>query len=94
MSIQAMENEISNQAQDLPRFASQLRQKQLPKIDRSSLVFAGSGDSYAAAVFAQELSKGEAIASDPYELLTNIQRTRRKNLVIISAMARREPTSS
>ncbi len=83
-----MEEEISNQAQDLPRFASQLREKHRPKLEPSSLVFVGSGDSYAAAVFAQELSQGEALASDPYELLTNISRIRGKNLVIISVSGR------
>jgi len=83
-----MEKEISNQAQDLPIFASQLRQKHLPKLKGSSLVFVGSGDSYATAVFAQELSQGEAVASDPYELLTNINRIRGKNLVIISVSGR------
>ncbi len=88
MSIQAMAEEISNQELDLPRFGSQLREIHLPRLDRSSFVFAGSGDSYAAAVFAQELSHGEAIASDPYELLTNIQRVRGKNLVIVSVSGR------
>jgi len=88
MSIEAMEEEISNQARDLPGFASQLRQKHVPKLERSSLVFVGSGDSYATAVFAQELSLGEALASDPYELLTNISRIRGKNLVIISVSGR------
>jgi fructoselysine-6-P-deglycase FrlB-like protein len=88
MSIQAMEEEISFQVLDLPRFASHLRKAHLPKLKRSSLIFAGSGDSYAAAVFAQELSKGEAVASDPYELLTNIMRTRGKNLVIVSVSGR------
>jgi fructoselysine-6-P-deglycase FrlB-like protein len=88
MSIEAMEEEISNQAQDLPGFSSQLRQKHLPKLERSSLVFVGSGDSYATAVFAQELSQGEAVASDPYELLTNTSRIRGKNLVIISVSGR------
>jgi glutamine---fructose-6-phosphate transaminase (isomerizing) len=88
MSIKAMEEEISNQAEDLPGFASQLRQKRLPNLERSSLIFAGSGDSYAAAVFAQELSRGETFASDPYELLTNIRRTRGKSLVIISVSGR------
>ena len=83
-----MEEEISNQVLDLPRFASHLRKAQPPRGKRSSLVFAGSGDSFAAATFAQELSKGEAVASDPYELLTNIRRTRRKNLVIISVSGR------
>jgi len=88
MSIQAMAEEISNQAQDLPKFSSQLRQKQPPTPKLSSLVFAGSGDSYAAAVFAQELSTGEAVASDPYELLTNIERVRGSSLVIVSISGR------
>jgi fructoselysine-6-P-deglycase FrlB-like protein len=88
MSIKAMEEEISNQAEDLPKFASQLRQKHLPKLERSSLVFTGSGDSYAAAVFAQELSQGEVLASDPYELLSNIRRTRGTTLVIVSVSGR------
>jgi fructoselysine-6-P-deglycase FrlB-like protein len=88
MSIRAMEKEISNQALDLPAFASHLRQDHLPRLKRSSFVFAGSGDSYAAAVFAQELSLGEAVASDPYELLTNVSRIRGKNLVIISVSGR------
>ena len=88
VSVRAMAVEISNQTQDLPRFASQLRKMQLPKLQPSRLIFAGSGDSYAAAIFAQELSQGESAASDPYELLTNIRRIRGKNLVIISVSGR------
>src|SRR5260370_30377830 len=88
MSIQAMAEEISNQTQDLPGFASHLLKTLVPKLRPSTLIFAGSGDSYAAAVFAQELSNGEAIASDPYELLTNIKKTTGKNLVIISVSGR------
>jgi len=88
MSMRAMAEEISSQTQDLPGFASQLRKKHLPKLQPSNLIFAGSGDSYAAAVFAQELSQGESRASDPYELLTNISRIRGKNLVIISVGGR------
>ncbi len=83
-----MAEEILNQTEDLPRFASQLREMHLPKLQPSTLIFAGSGDSYAAAVFAQELSQGESVASDPYELLTNIRRIRGKNLVIISVSGR------
>ena len=83
-----MEEEISNQAQDLLRFASQLRKTHVPKLKPSKLIFSGSGDSYAAAVFAQELSEGQAIAFDPYELLTNIKRIRGKSLVIISVSGR------
>src|SRR5437667_3852726 len=88
MSIRAMAEEISNQTQDLPGFASQLSKTRFPKLQLSKLTFAGSGDSYAAAVFAQELSRGESTASDPYELLTNINRIRGKNLVIISVSGR------
>jgi fructoselysine-6-P-deglycase FrlB-like protein len=83
-----MAEEISNQTQDLPRFASQLRETRVPKLQPSTLIFAGSGDSFAAAVFAQELSQGESVASDPYELLTNTKRIRGKNLVIISVSGR------
>src|SRR5437879_7897447 len=84
MSIRAMAEEISNQARDLPSFASQLRKKHLPELKPSSLMFAGSGDSFASAVFAQELSRGRAVASDRYELMRNIERTKGKNLVIVS----------
>jgi fructoselysine-6-P-deglycase FrlB-like protein len=83
-----MAEEISNQTQDLPRFASQLRAARVPKFRPSTMIFAGSGDSYAAAIFAQELSQGESAASDPYELLTNIRRIERKNLIIISVSGR------
>src|SRR5690348_16334291 len=88
MSIRAMAEEISNQTQDLPRFASQLRKAKALKLEPSSLMFAGSGDSYAACMFAQELSGRKAIASDPYELLTNVNRAKGKNLVIISVSGR------
>src|SRR2546427_4361927 len=88
MSIRAMAEEISNQSHDLPSFASQLRKRHIPKLKPSSLIFTGSGDSYAASVFAQEISKGESAALDPYELLRNIRRMRRKNLVIISVSGR------
>src|SRR5436190_9780990 len=88
MSIHAMAEEISNQTRDLPSFASQLRKRHIPKLKPSSLILTGSGDSYAAAVFAQELSQGESAALDPYELLTNIRRIRGKNLVIISVSGR------
>ena len=84
LSVRAMEKEISNQVQDLPIFASHLQRERLPRRKPSSFLFAGAGDSYAAALFAQELSQKEAGASDPYELLMNIRRTRRKTLVIIS----------
>jgi fructoselysine-6-P-deglycase FrlB-like protein len=79
-----MAEEISNQTQDLPGFASHLRETRVPKLQPSKFIFAGSGDSYAAAVFAQELSRGRAAASDPYELMRSIERIKGKTLVIVS----------
>ena len=79
-----MEEEIKNQILDLPRFASRLRQDRAKKTDPSRTIFTGSGDSYAAALFAQELSEDRAFGSDPYELLRTIDRVRGKSLVIIS----------
>ena len=84
MSIRAMQKEIENQILDLPRFASLLRKGRAKKIDPSRTVFTGSGDSYATALFAQELSENRAFGSDPYELLRSIDKVRGKNLVIIS----------
>ena len=84
MSIRAMEEEIKNQILDLPRFAMHLRKDCVKTIDPSRAMFTGSGDSYATALFAQELSGNRAIGSDPYELLRSIDRVRGKSLVIIS----------
>ena len=88
MSIRAMDEEIKNEILDLPRFASLLRKDPVKKIDPSRTVFTGSGDSYAAAIFAQELSGNRALGSDPYELLRSINRVRGKSLVIISVSGR------
>jgi fructoselysine-6-P-deglycase FrlB-like protein len=79
-----MEEEVRNQVEDLPRFAQQLRKTHFEMLEPSKLILAGSGDSYAAAIFAQELSGGQAVGSDPYELLTTVTRVRGKSLVIIS----------
>lgn len=74
MSIRAMEEETRKQIEDLPRFAAQLRNDREKIVDPSRTVFTGSGDSYAAALFAQELSQNRAVGSDPYELLRSIDR--------------------
>lgn len=83
-----MEEEIANQMEDLPRFASQLKKQRFPHVAPSELVFTGSGDSYAAALFAQELSDGVALASDPYELSLNPDRARGRHVVLISVSGR------
>jgi fructoselysine-6-P-deglycase FrlB-like protein len=79
-----MEEEIWSQEEDIPRFASQIRRSRFSKLEPSTLIFTGSGDSYAAATFAQELSSGQAVALDPYELLRKITRVRGRNLIIVS----------
>jgi fructoselysine-6-P-deglycase FrlB-like protein len=84
MSIRAMEAEIRSQIEDLPRFASKLRKDTRKRIDASKMVFTGSGDSYATALFAQELSGKQALGFDPYELLKSIDSVRGKSLVVIS----------
>ncbi len=84
MSIRAMEEEIHYQEKDLPKVASALRKLSHEVLDPSSLVFAGSGDSYASAIFAQELSGGRALGFDPHELLRKVFTLRGKTLVIVS----------
>lgn len=88
MSLDAMEEEIADQIEDLPRFVSQLEKQRFPHVAPSELVFTGSGDSYAAALFAQELSDGVALASDPYELSLKPHRARGKHVVLISVSGR------
>ncbi len=83
-----MEEGILYQEKDLPKFASSLRKMNLETPDPSSLVFAGSGDSYASAIFAQELSDGRALGFDPHELLRKVFTLRGKTLVIVSVSGR------
>src|SRR2546425_615471 len=78
-----MAEEIQNQIEDLPRLAQELR-KDGRQFSPSELVFTGSGDSYAAALFAREVSGGVACVEDPYELLTHPASARRKIVVVIS----------
>lgn len=83
-----MREEIWNQKEDLPLFASRLRKSHSEIHDPTKLVFVGSGDSYAVSIFAQELSEGQSIAFDPYQLSRNITRIRNKTLVITSVSGR------
>ncbi len=88
-SLDAMGEEIENQIGDLPAFANELRRHRGYKgLDPSRMIFTGSGDSFAAAQFAQALSRGRAIATDPYELYLNLDRTRGKTLFLVSVGGR------
>lgn len=86
-SLDAMEEEIKNQIEDLPRFASQLHHS-YRQFDPSNLVFTGAGDSLAASLFAHYLSNGRAKAFDPYELQLTPDLTRDKILFVTSVSGR------
>ncbi len=88
MSIAAMEKEIDNQIDDLPNFASLLRNRKFPAVHPSKLIFTGSGDSYAVALFAQELSGGVALAADPHELSQKTHLVQGKHVVLVSVSGR------
>ena len=68
-SLDIMEEEIQNQATELPRYIAHLkRETDYRELDASELVFTGSGDSFASSLCAHYFSGGEALAADPYEL--------------------------
>jgi fructoselysine-6-P-deglycase FrlB-like protein len=68
-SIRLMESEMGDQILELPAFASDLRRtNQSGDFGPSEMVFTGSGDSYAASLFAHHLSNGRALGADPNDL--------------------------
>jgi hypothetical protein len=84
-SIDAMEQGVHDQVDDLPAFARDLgRYHEFQHVDPSCMVFTGSGDSFASSLFAHYLSEGEAIAADPYELQLYPKVTKNKIVFIIS----------
>ncbi len=84
-SLDAMDQEIHNQIDDLPAFASELgRDDRFRHLDPSRVVFAGSGDSLASSLFAHYLSEMQAIAADPFELQLHPGVTTDKTLFITS----------
>jgi len=84
-SLDAMEQEIHNQVEDLPAFARELgKYDRFRSLDPSSMIFTGSGDSLASSLFAQYLSQMQAFAADPFELQLYPRATRNKILFITS----------
>jgi fructoselysine-6-P-deglycase FrlB-like protein len=84
-----MEEEIHNQIDDLPAFASELgRDNRFRHLEPSSFVFTGSGDSLASSLFAHYLSKMQAFAADPFELQLYPRVARNKTLFITSISGR------
>jgi fructoselysine-6-P-deglycase FrlB-like protein len=88
-SIGLMQKEMEDQILELPAFASALRRRdEGGNIDPSEMVFTGSGDSYAASLFAHHLSKGRALAEDPNDLTLAPEACQGKIVFIISVSGR------
>jgi fructoselysine-6-P-deglycase FrlB-like protein len=84
-SLGAMDQEIHNQVEDLPAFASELgKDHRFRHLDPSRMIFTGSGDSFASSLFAHYLSQMQAFAADPFELQLYPRVTKNKTLFIIS----------
>lgn len=84
-----MEEEIRNQVKDLPTFAIELvNDRRFRHLGPPSMVFTGSGDSFASSLFAQYLSGMRAFAADPFELQLYPRVTRNKTLFITSVSGR------
>ena len=84
-----MEQEIKDQITELPRFASELDDQDVGGgLDTSEIIFTGSGDSFAASLFAHYQAGGFAEAWDPLELTEAPKVARRKTVFIISVSGR------
>jgi fructoselysine-6-P-deglycase FrlB-like protein len=84
-SLDAIEQEIHNQVEDLPAFARELgKYDRFRNLDPSSMIFTGSGDSLASSLFAHYLSQVQAFAADPYELQLYPQVSKNKTVFITS----------
>src|SRR5438876_6627978 len=84
-SLDAMEQEICNQVEDLPSFARELgKNDRFRNLDPSSVVFTGSGDSLASSFFAHYLSEMQSFAADPFELQLYPKVAKNKTLFITS----------
>ena len=84
-SLDAIEQEIHNQVEDLPAFARELgKYDRFRNLDPSSIIFTGSGDSLASSLFAHYLSHMQAFAADPFELQLYPKVARNKTLFITS----------
>ena len=88
MSIAAMRGDIENQTENLEYITRRLGNSSIRIPSHRQIIFTGSGDSWATAMFASELDNKMALAEDPGELLAKIEQARRKRIVIISTSGR------
>jgi len=84
-SLDALEQEIHDQVEDLSSFARKLeKDDRFRRLDPSRMIFTGSGDSLASSLFAHYLSQMHALAADPFELQQYPKIARNKTVFITS----------
>jgi fructoselysine-6-P-deglycase FrlB-like protein len=83
-----MTGEMEDQKIKLPRFSSTLKKIGTGRAGSIQMIFTGSGDSYACALFAHYLSGGLALSAEPYELLQASGICKDKAVFIISVSGR------
>ena len=83
-----MKWQIEKEPEDLAKFADSLRKNRIRLPVSTRMTFTGSGDSWAAALFAKEAAKEVAVAGDPYELSRGLTHARNETIVIISVSGR------
>ena len=84
-SLDAMEQEIHNQVEDLPALTRELgKHDRFRHLDPWSMIFTGSGDSLASSLFAHYLSQMQALAADPFELQLDPKVSKNRTVFITS----------
>ena len=86
-SVSLTEREMEDQVLELPTFASELAGQGVD-VDPSHMIFTGSGDSYAASLFAHYLSNGRSWAGDPQDLAQSPMICKDKQIFITSVSGR------
>jgi fructoselysine-6-P-deglycase FrlB-like protein len=88
-SLTLMNREMEDQIRNLPAFAADLEKNYgANDSNPADVVFTGSGDSYAASLFAHHLSRGLAHAADPSDL-TQAPDVCRDRIVFITSVSGR-----
>jgi len=88
-SIEAMRREIEGQVEGLREYSRYLEESIKPvSVAAEDIIFAGAGDSYSAALWAHELSRGRSSAYDPVELGLKPSLAPHKQVFILSVTGR------
>ena len=84
-SLDAIEQEIHNQVEDLPALTRELgKHDRFRHLDPWSMIFTGSGDSLASSLFAHYLYQMQALAADAFELQLHPKVSKNRTVFITS----------